>query len=284
MINGNGVNGSNNRKHIGLALGGGAARGLAHIGVLAVLEEADIPIDFIAGTSMGSLVGSAYCAGISVAELREIAATTGWQHICRPTWPRNGLVSFAAMEEWIINTVGDLDIRDLAIPFAAVAADLESSERVILTEGPLHRAVRASCSVPGFATPVEVNGRLLCDGGVVDNLPDFAARQLGADYVIGVDVFVPAYRTYLGPLGVTMAAVEMLVQKAGGGDIHADCLIIPDLVDKSYIRLSDYRAFIEAGEQATRIMLPAILDAITAPTFPPPLQNHPSSSSISIIT
>ena len=159
MINGNGVNGSNNRKHIGLALGGGAARGLAHIGVLAVLEEADIPIDFIAGTSMGSLVGSAYCAGISVAELREIAATTGWQHICRPTWPRNGLVSFAAMEEWIINTVGDLDIRDLAIPFAAVAADLESSERVILTEGPLHRAVRARCSVPGFATAVEVNGR-----------------------------------------------------------------------------------------------------------------------------
>ncbi len=253
-------------RRVGLALGGGAARGLAHIGVLAVLEEAGIPIDFIAGTSMGSLVGSAYCAGIEVAQLMEIAAGTGWFDISRPTWPRHGLLSFAKLDQWIENTVGDLDIRDLSIPFAAVAADLETGERIILQDGSLAAAIRASCSVPGLVEPIEINGRLLCDGGVVDNLPDYAARLLGADYVIGVDVFVPAYRDYLGPMGVTMAALEMLIQHAGGGDVNADCLIIPDLVGKSYIRLSRYQELIDAGAEATRAMLPQIIADLAAPT------------------
>ena len=98
------------------------------------------------------------------------------------------------------------------------------------------KIVRISCSVPGVVAPVEFKGRLLCDGGVSDNLPDEAARTLGADYVIGVDVFAPVYRSFLGPIGVTMAAVETLVQNAGGGSQTAECVIIPDLVCKSYIR------------------------------------------------
>ena len=95
-----------------------------------------------------------------------------------------------------------------------------------------------------------------------DNLPDDAARILGADYVIGVDVFAPAYRSFLGPVGVTMAAVEMLVQNAGGGSQRSDCVIVPDLVGKSYIRLSKYPELIEAGRQATLEMLPTIREAI----------------------
>jgi NTE family protein len=247
-------------KSIGLALGGGAARGLAHIGVLAALEESEIPADCITGTSMGAMIGAAYCAGIEVPELMEIAADARWSNICTLTWPHQGLLSFEKMEDWIIKLIGDVDVRDLEIPFAAMATDIETGEKFILREGPVAKIVRISCSVPGFVEPVEFNGRLLCDGGVSDNVPDSAARELGAEYVIGVDVFVPVYRSYLGPLGVTMAAIETLVQNAGGGAKNSDCTIIPDLVGQSYIRLSKYEDLIQAGWQATREMIPTILE------------------------
>lgn len=253
-----------NRKKVGLALGGGAARGLAHIGVLTVLQEAQIPIDSIAGTSMGALIGAAYCAGIEIPELLQRAKTLSWWDVGSPTWPRHGWLSFDKMEELIIDLIGDVDIRDLAIPFAAVATDIETGERIILTEGPVAKIVRASCSVPGIIAPIEHEGRLLCDGGISDNLPDFAARMLGADYVIGVDVFAPEFRTFLGPAGALLAAVETLVQHAGGGDLDADCLIVPDLVGESYIRLSKYKELIAAGEQATMKKLPEIRAALYA--------------------
>lgn len=253
------------RKRVGLALGGGAARGLAHIGVLAVLEEGNIPIDYVAGTSMGAMIGAAYCAGIEIPELLEIAAKTSWRHISGFTWPHQGLLSFQKMEDWIINTIGDVDMRDLVIPFAAMATDIETGESLILREGPLARAVRISCSVPGVVEPVDFNGRLLCDGGVSNNLPDNAARILGADYVIGVDVFAPVYRSFLGPIGVTMAAVETLVQNAGGGSQSSDCVIVPDLVGKSYIRLSKSAELIEAGRSAAQEMLPTIYEALADP-------------------
>lgn len=250
------------RIRVGLALGGGAARGLAHIGVLSVLEEAGIPIDAIAGTSAGAMIGAAYCAGVEIPQLLENAKEGGWWQISRPTWPRHGLLSFEKLEHWITDMIGDVDIRDLKIPFAAVATDIVTGERVILREGPVGKVIRASCSVPGIVAPMEYRGRLLCDGGISDNLPDYAARSLGADYVIGVDVFAPAFRTFLGPAGALLAAVETLVQHAGGGDLDADCLIVPDLVRTSYIRLSKYRDFIEAGEQAAWEMLPTIREAL----------------------
>jgi len=262
----------NSRKRVGLALGGGAARGLAHIGVLSVLEEARIPIDFIAGTSMGAMIGAAYCAGIEIPQLLENTASTTWWQISSPTWPRHGWLSFEKMEHWVTGLIGDVDIRDLAIPFAAVATDIETGQRVILREGPVGKIIRASCSVPGIIEPLEYDGRLLCDGGISDNLPDYAARLLGADYVIGVDVFAPAFRTFLGPAGALLAAVETLVQHAGGGDLDADCLIIPDLIGTSYIRLSKYMDIIAAGERAALEMLPVIQAALAeqdAPGQPP---------------
>jgi NTE family protein len=230
--------------------------------VLSVLEEAGVPIDYVAGTSMGAMIGAAYCAGIEIPQLLKNAEDTGWWQISRPAWPRHGLLSFEKMEHWITDMIGDVDIRDLTIPFAAVATDIETGERVILREGPVGKIIRASCSVPGIVTPTEYQGRLLCDGGISDNLPDYAARSLGADYVIGVDVFAPAFRTFLGPAGALLAAVETLVQHAGGGDLDADCLIVPDLVRTSYIKLSKYKDFIEAGERAAWEMLPTIREAL----------------------
>jgi NTE family protein len=166
------------------------------------------------------------------------------------------------MEQWVEDNIGEFDIRDLAIPFAAVASDLISGERVVLWRGRLCSAIRASCSVPGFVPPVELNGRMLVDGGITDNVPADVARMLGADYVIGVDVFMPALRHFLGPLSQGVAAIETLVRHAGQGSAECDSLIIPQMEGRSYFRFSDYKTFIALGEEATRHQLPTILAAL----------------------
>lgn len=250
------------RKRVGLALGGGVARGPAHIGALAVLEREGIPIDCVAGTSAGALIGAAYCAGIEIEQLCELAQQSGWRTLASLVWPRRGFVSFGKMEPWIENLVGEVDIRDLSIPFAAVASDLVRGEVVVLRRGRLARAVRASCSVPGIVTPVEIDGRLLCDGGVLDNLPVKAAREMGAEYVIGVDLFAPDCERRLGPLGMGIAAVESLIRRAGGGVDCADCLITPDISGTSYFQFSKSAEFIALGEAAAEEMIPSIRAAL----------------------
>lgn len=250
----------NGRLRIGLALSGGVARGPVHVGVLSVLEQEGIPIKFVAGASAGALVGAAYCAGVSLEELRELSANLGWRNVATPTWPRYGLVSFAKMEDLIINLVGDIDIRDLAIPFTAVVTDLDRGEQVALHEGRLATAVRASCSVPGIVSPVEINGRCYCDGGVTDNLPVDIVRQMGADFVIGVDLFVPSFRRSLGPLGAGSAALQTLIRQSGGGLKEADCLITPDISGQSYLNFSrkQSKQYIAQGAAAAQRVIPGL--------------------------
>lgn len=253
----------NHYPKVGLALSGGVARGPVHVGVLTVLEREGIPIDYVAGVSAGSLVGSAYCAGLEIPELRDLAAQTGWRDVVTLTWPRQGFVSFAKMETFLEEILGELDIRDLAIPFAAVATDMRRGEQVILREGRLATAVRASCSVPGFITPVELDGMLLADGGVSDNLPVDAVREMGADYVIGVDLFVPNAPKW-GPLGMGAIAIETLVRQSGGGYKDADCLIVPDLSGRTYLRFSKSEEYVAIGEAAAAAAIPTIKKELAA--------------------
>jgi NTE family protein len=249
----------NNRKKVGLALGGGVARGPAHIGVLSVLEEANIPIDCVAGTSAGSVIGAVYCAGLGLTQMRSLARQMTWQQIASPVWPRRGLVSFKRMELWIEAYLGDLNLEDLPIPMAAVVTDIHTGESVVLHEGRLATAVRASSSVPGVVEPLEMNGRLLCDGGISSNVPVDAARQLGADYVIGVDLFAPEYDRHGGPLSIGFSAIETLIRNTGSGVAKADCLIVPAINDRSYLRFAQGDAYIALGEAAARQKLPQIL-------------------------
>lgn len=253
---------NNGRIRIGLALGGGVARGLAHIGVLSVLDRAGIPIDCVAGTSAGALMGAAYCAGWSLERIREEAARLHWHHLASLVWPARGLVSFDKLERWLIGKAGDLTFADLKIPFAAVATDLRTFEPVILRAGRLAPAVRASCSFPGIVTPIELDGRLLCDGFVTNSVPVSAVRAMGADYVIGVDISAPAIRPRWGALGYAVAGVEIMAQKAGQGYQTADCLISPDLAGVSYLRL-DCKKLIALGERAAEEKLPIIQAALT---------------------
>lgn len=242
--------GNSHRKHVGLALGGGVVRGLAHIGVITVLEESGIELDYMAGTSAGSIIAVLYSAGINASKLREFALNFHWWQIARPTWPKRGLVSFDRLARYLEKNIGDVQFDELHIPCAVVASDIETGERVTIRSGPVIPAIQASCSIPGLATPVEWNGRLLCDGGVTDMLPVTALRELGAEYTIGVDIFTFKLRRYLGPLGYFWAGLEILLERAGGGTDYADCLIAPDLQGETYINFYKRNRLFELGRSA----------------------------------
>lgn len=175
-------------KGIGLALSGGAARGLVHIGVLKVIEEEGIPVDYVAGTSAGSLIGAAYCAGWSWKKILEKARGVNWRDIASPTFPRMGLLRMTKLQELLEETFGGKEFKDLVTPLSVVTADLVTGEQVVLSRGSMARALRASCSIPGLFEPVLDGERSLVDGGLVNNVPVDVARQMGAKIVVGVNL------------------------------------------------------------------------------------------------
>lgn len=245
---------------VGLALGGGAARGMAHIGVLDVLSKAGIPFHCLSGCSVGAVVGALYCAGYSMEEIRCAAPHIHWRRIAQKAKSReHGLLSFEKLERLLVMMIGDIDFCDLKIPFNVAAMDFETGEKVILKSGSVPKAVRASCSIPGFVSPVRVEGRLLVDGGIVDNLPVELARDLGADYVIGVDIFKPIYQRGFGPIGTGLTTIETLIRNAGGGISRADFMIKPDTAGKTYIRFSRHQELISEGERTARACLPELI-------------------------
>ncbi len=176
---------------VGLVLSSGGARGAAHIGVLKVLEEHRIPIGLVVGSSIGAIIGGAYAAGVPASRIEEAWRKLDLRRVAqslRPTLPLHGWSSGQGLRRFLEELVGDRHIEELPIPFAAVATDLETGERVVLKEGPLVEAIRASSSIPGLFVPVEHGGRFLADGGLVSPLPVDVARELGAEIVIAVDV------------------------------------------------------------------------------------------------
>lgn len=244
-------------KKVGLALGGGAIRGFAHVGALWELEQAHIPVDYIAGTSVGSIIGALYAAGVPVPLIRELSGQMNWSFFAKPTLSREGLVSFEKLERWLIHMLGDLHFEDLAIPLAVSTLDVDTGEEVVINSGPLARAVRASCSVPGIVTPVWHNGHLLGDGGIVNNVPVSVVRQMGAEYVIAIDVFQESpNRHRLGPLNRGLAAIEILVR--GNGWRSADCTVTPQLSGKTYLRFAHGVMIMDLGAAAMAEKIPMI--------------------------
>jgi NTE family protein len=192
----------------------------------------------------------------------KFAPYVNWSRLANPAFSRNGIFNLDKLGRWLIMLLGDIDLAETNPPLAIVTMDADTGERVVLTEGPLAKAVQASSSIPGIFTPVEWNGRLLSDGGLVDNLPVSAARQIGADYVIGVDIFQPIYNRRFGMLGKGITAVETLVQNAGGGLTQADCLIMPNLGGKSYWRFSQFDDLYSLGCEAAEKRLPEVRSLI----------------------
>ena len=169
------------RPKIGLVLSGGGAKGAAEVGALKVIEEVGVPIDFIAGTSIGSILGGLYSLGYRAEKLDSIFQSQEWLDL----FVKGNLIGFF---EQFTGNKDDADFSDLPIPFACVAVDLKTQREVILQSGSLARAMRASMAIPGIFKPVKVNGRLLVDGGMMNNLPVDVVKKMGADIVIAVDL------------------------------------------------------------------------------------------------
>ena len=178
-------------KKVGLALSGGTAKGFAHIGVLEVFEKNKIPIDYIAGTSMGAVVGALYASGISISEMKKIAKTTKWMNLLDFTLPDKGILSGEKIEQFLRILLKNKKFKDLEIPTAVVAADIKQGEKVIFKKGDVASALRASISLPNLFVPYEYEKRILVDGGVIDPLPVDVARNMGADVVIAVNLSTP---------------------------------------------------------------------------------------------
>lgn len=174
---------------IGLALGSGAARGLTHIGILKVLEQEKLPIHCIAGTSIGALIGALYAAGVSVAQMEEVARNVDWQKMAGlidPIIPSSGLIDGKKVSQFIAELLPVETFEELHIPLAVVTTDVETGEMLVIKRGLLREALRAAVSFPGIFTPVRFAGRFLVDGGLCNPVPVDVARELGANRVIGV--------------------------------------------------------------------------------------------------
>lgn len=249
------------RPVVGLVLSGGAVRGAAHAGVFAALAEAGVRVDLVAGTSAGAILGALVAAGTATGEIQRIVRAMRWSTVARPYPSRLSLADAGPMEAFLAETLGDLRFDQLVCPLAVVACDLLTGERVVLDEGLVAPAVRASAAIPGFFPPVEIGDRLLVDGGVVDNLPVDVARDWGARYVIAVDVSSQlAGRRPTGAFEVLNTASTIMMRQQERLRPRPDVLIRPDLVDFGGWAPGDVTEIEARG----RVAAEAVIDRILA--------------------
>ena len=280
---------------VGLVLSGGAARGLAHIGVLKALEEQGVRIDAIAGTSMGAVVGGLYASGYKVEELEQLALGIDWQQALSDAPPRRDVpfrrkqddrdflvkqkLSFRddgslglplgviqgqnlalLLESKLAHTADTRDFDQLPIPFRAVATDIASGEKVVFRRGHLPQVIRASMSIPAVFAPVELDGRLLVDGGMVDNIPLDVVREMGVDVAIVVDIGTPlrSRKQLATVVDVLNQSITLMTRRNSEEQLAAvgpdDILIQPPLASYGSTDFGSARAMIEAGYRATRIL------------------------------
>jgi NTE family protein len=218
-------------KNLGLALGGGAVLGAAHVGVFKALSELDIKIDYITGTSIGAFAGALYAFGKSYEEIEDIALKLKWIDISDLSISKFGLLSNGKLGRLIIKHLGDKNIEDAKIPLAIIATDATNGEKIIFDKGPLADAVMASTSIPGIFKPVEIKDKIYVDGGIVENVPIDTVKKLGAEYVIAVDL--NSKNKYNKPeniLDVLVNSFHFLIQERVKSQTQlANLMIEPDL-------------------------------------------------------
>jgi len=249
------------RPKIGLALGGGFARGLAHIGVLKVFEEEHIPIDFIAGTSVGSVIGASYASGVSARELSEIAVLVRFKDFSRWTISRFGLFSNDKMSTFLNKVLRCKTFEELRIPLAVATTDIITGEPAVFTSGNLIDPVRASCAYPGMFQPVKIDGRLLVDGLLAHAVPAAPLRAMGAERVVSVYLSA-AWVKPNGPRHVfdiigqcfSIAQDKM----CGPWRLASDLVVEPEIGDFGYDDFARAPALVRAGEAAARAVLPKL--------------------------
>ncbi len=255
---------SDSKYKVGLALCGGVAYGVAQIGVLKALVKAGVKIDCLAGTSAGAIIAAAYASGLPLEEIEKIGINTSWGELFSFRPSRKGLVSSGPIEQYIRNYLKVASFEDLKKPLAVVATDICSGEEVVFTKGPLDKAVRASCSIPGIYSPVELEGKQLVDGGMAENVPVKALKSLGADVIIAVNlfghhqVFPPASNVFQ----IMMRVWYFFVREESAWREHADVILEPDLRLFDLFDFSEGKEIIAAGEKEAERQLPKIKQVI----------------------
>jgi NTE family protein len=259
------------RPRLGLALGGGFARGIAHIGVLRVLEQNGIPIDCIAGTSVGALIASAYASGVPLEAMERKARITEFKDFARWTLSWMGLATNERLESYLRHFTDASRFDELRIPLSIAATDLHSGEAVYLTKGLIGPALRASCAYPGLFLPVEHEGLTLVDGFLAAPVPVEAARQLGADIVLAVYLESESSdkpRNIVDVIGRSFSIIQRRANAAWRQ--QADLVIEPDVKQLLWDDFHRSPEMIAAGEAATRAALPR-LRALLAPAARQPV-------------
>ena len=246
---------------IGLALGGGFARGIVHVGVLKALEAEGITINFVAGTSVGALIGAAYCSGVTPAELESIAARVRFRDLARWTLSRYGFATNLRMISFLDRILKVKTFEELRIPLAVTATDFASGEGVVFRSGPLADPVRASCAYPGVFLPVTVNGRMLVDGMLAHSLPSQPVREMGADRVIAVNLksrwsAADGPRHIFDVIGQCFSIAQDM--NCAQARACADLIIEPDVTGYRYDDFEHSSELVRIGEEIARDALPKI--------------------------
>lgn len=253
---------------IGLALGGGAARGFAHIGVIQVLEENGIGVDLVAGTSAGSLVAALYASGKNGKEMQTLAEGMDEGAITDWAFPGRGLIRGEALARFVRERTGHKTIEQMAIPLGILATDLADGSGVLFRSGDTGTAVRASSAVPAVFQPVKIAGREYVDGGLVAPVPVRQARQMGAELVIAVDISSPPEDKPLGDaMRMLLQTFAIMSRSINNYELReADVVMRPQLLGIGSADFTARRRSIQAGREAALALLPALRQRIEAKT------------------
>ncbi|OMP68507.1 patatin-like phospholipase family protein [Domibacillus epiphyticus] len=251
---------------IGLALGSGGARGFAHVGVLKVFQEENIPVHIIAGSSMGALVGALYGAGHTMDQLYKLSSAFQRKFFLDWIVPKMGFIAGRKIKDLIRLFTHGKHIEELNVQLAIIATDIKAAEKVVFTKGPIDEAVRASIAIPGIFVPEKIGGRLLVDGGVIDRVPVSVAKEMGADIVIGVDVASVKKNAEMTTIfDVIMQSIDILQLEIIESRTLASNLMIRPSVDSYNSRaFTHIPNIIAAGEQSAREHVAAIKEMISA--------------------
>ncbi|MBL8262116.1 MAG: patatin-like phospholipase family protein [Xanthomonadaceae bacterium] len=245
---------------LGIALGGGAAKGFAHIGVIKMLEANGFKPEVVSGTSAGSVVGALYASGMDAFQMQQHAVALDEASIRDVSLFSGGVLKGQALQDYVNRTIGQRAFDKMKKPFAAVATQLATGQRTIFVRGNVGQAVRASCSVPGVFEPVKIGEALYVDGGLVSPVPVDAARQLGADFVIAVDISTRVTgKTPENLLGVVNQTITIMGQKLGEQELaRADIVIRPRVNDIGPADFEQRARAIVEGEKAALAILPQL--------------------------
>ncbi len=255
------------RRKIGLALGSGGAKGLAHIGVIKIFEENNIPIHCIVGSSIGALIGGLYAATGDLRKIEALAARNNWRQLLKLVWDpaiKGGLISGKKIETFIRQQIGEMKFSALKIPFAAVATNFGTGEPVVIKNGDVAFALRSSLSVPIVFHPVEQEGQILVDGGLSEPVPISAARDLGAEVVVAVnlDTFPFNKKRKIKLFEAAVGSLNILRYHLAQEKIKAAEIVIEPKVFASPLvgwrQFLESNKFITEGEKATRAVLPKL--------------------------